>query len=263
MNWSIATWNVNSLKARMEHVLKWLAENPVDILALQELKTLEFDTSIFEQIGYHVNYLGQKSYNGVAILSKIKPTTRPIKFLVHAPMAQARFIVVEFTHTTVICVYVPNGSEVGSDKYSYKLAWLDALHAWLDARLQNKKDLVIVGDFNIAPTIDDTYNPAVWEGKVLASQPERQRYQNLIDIGLVDTFELAAVKDNSLLSKRYTWWDYRAQAFNKNNGCRIDLILATNKLSENMQDFIIDSGPRAWDKASDHCPVIASFSGEL
>lgn len=252
MSWKIATWNVNSLKARFDHVISWLENNSVDVLALQELKTLSFDTSQFIAMGYQVYYVGQKAYNGVAILSKVPALKRPVKVLMHAPENQARFLALEFPNTTVVCVYVPNGSEVGCDKYSYKLAWLDALEAWLEAKLTQGKPLVILGDFNIAPFEHDTFNPKIWNGKVLASEPERQRYYNLINLGLVDIHDPES---------SFTWWDYRAGAFSRNNGCRIDLVLATKSL--NAVNYHVDKIPRAWDKPSDHCPVIVEFAGEL
>lgn len=266
MSWQIATWNVNSIKTRHAQVLQWLVENPVDILALQELKTLEFAASDFAKLGYHIEYVGQKAYNGVAILSKVAPIKRPIKFLVHAPENQARFLVCELPTVTIICVYVPNGSKITSDKYHYKLAWLDALEAWLSARLaQAQKNLVILGDYNIAPEIADTYDPMVWEGKVLASVPERTRYQNLLALGLVDAYSYAASASTAinLSGPRFTWWDYRAGAFAKNNGCRIDLILANTGLIETMESFVVDASPRALVQPSDHCPVVATFSGAL
>lgn len=264
MSWTIATWNVNSLKARKGHVLSWLEKNPVDILALQELKTLEFEVEEFVKLGYNVNYVGQKAYNGVAIISRVAPTMRPVKFLVHAPDNQARFLSLEFANTSVICVYVPNGSQVDSEKYIYKLAWLDALNAWLGAKLQNGKDLVVLGDFNIAPTVADTHDPSFWEGKLLTSAAERLRYNDLLALGLYDLYDVA-ISDNlsNMDNKRFTWWDYRAQAFKRGHGLRIDLILATHSLSQLLEKFDIDSGPRAWDKASDHCPVLASFAGDL
>lgn len=255
MSWSIATWNVNSIKARQDHVLSWLQDNPVDILALQELKTLDFCPKLFEAIGYNAEFVGQKAYNGVALLSKKKVLKRPIKFLVHAPEDQARFLAVEFENCTVVCVYVPNGSEVGSDKYLYKLAWLDALEAWFVARLQKPKDIVILGDFNIAPEDSDVYDPKVWQGKILASDKERQRLANLINLGLVD------LKPDG--EGRFTWWDYRAGAFAKDKGCRIDLILANTNLAKQILSTKIDPKPRSWDKPSDHCPVIATFMGNL
>lgn len=258
MSWSLATWNVNSIKTRGEQVLAWLQENPVDVLALQELKSLKIDSSFFEAIGYSVYYLGQRAYNGVAILSKEKIISRPVNYLVHAPEQQARFLSVEYANTVVVCVYVPNGSEVGSEKYLYKLEWLDALEAWLSVKIKSGKRLVILGDFNIAPHANDTYDESLWAGKVLASDAERLRYTNLINLGLVDVHMLS--KD---FAGCYTWWDYRAGAFAKNKGCRIDLILATDDLANDLKDYSIDKSTRSWDRPSDHCPVLAKFNGEL
>lgn len=252
MTWKIATWNVNSLKARHEHVLNWLDSNPIDILALQELKSLNICPEDFERLGYKVYYVGQKAYNGVAILTKFPIKKRPIKFLMHAPENQARFLAIDYEDTTVVCVYVPNGSEVGTDKYLYKLAWLDALEAWLYAKLKTQNRLVILGDFNIAPFNHDTFDPNVWNGKVLASEPERLRYHNLIDLGLVD------IHDSS---HKFTWWDYRAGAFAKDNGCRIDLVLATPSLVP--VSYQVDKLPRSWPKPSDHCPVVVEFEGQI
>ncbi len=254
---SIATWNVNSLRARMPHVVAWLKDNPVDVLALQETKMTDdlFPVEAFLELGYQSVFCGQKSYNGVAILSRRQFETRGIKILPHAPGDQKRFLSVRVAGIQVVCVYVPNGSEVGSDKYHYKLAWLDALQAWTAAALKRSEPLVMLGDFNIAPYDEDTYDPMVWQNQVLASAPERQHYQDLLAAGMTDlSMQMGMTPD-----QRFSWWDYRAGAFRRNHGCRIDLILANAFLAQRCHSCHIDATPRTWDKPSDHAPVVAVF----
>lgn len=255
---TIATWNVNSLRARMAHVEAWLQANPVDVLALQETKMTDdlFPTEAFLAMGYESVFVGQKSYNGVAVLSRRGFASRGVKVLPHAPEAQKRFLSVNVAGIQVVCVYVPNGSEVGCDKYHYKMAWLHALQAWVEAFLKQDMPLVLLGDFNIAPFDHDTHDPAVWQGKVLASDAERQHYQDLLALGMVDIGHHMAPD----AVDQFSWWDYRAGAFRRNQGCRIDLLLANTALAQQCLRYHIDTTPRSWDKPSDHTPVVATFA---
>ncbi|MEN9727057.1 MAG: hypothetical protein RL434_1423 [Pseudomonadota bacterium] len=251
----VASWNVNSLRARLEHVTRWLAEDSPDFLALQETKVEDtlFPRTELEALGYHVTFAGQKTYNGVAILSRETPrqvvTDNP-----HFDDAQRRILGVEFEDFFLLDVYVPNGSEVGSEKYQYKLAWLEALRSWLAELLQTYPRLLLVGDFNIAPDDRDVHDPAAWHEKILCSTPERAAFRQFLDLGLCDTF-----RQHESEAGHFSWWDYRAGGFRRNQGLRIDLILASSPLAERCQASNIQRTPRTWEKPSDHAPVMAHF----
>ncbi|MCP5145091.1 MAG: exodeoxyribonuclease III [Gammaproteobacteria bacterium] len=251
---SVATWNVNSLRARLEHVLRWCEESSPDILALQETKVenADFPAAELAAAGYQALYHGQKSYNGVALLARNEGTllTTAIDDLEDP---QCRVLGASYAGITVLNLYVPNGSEVGSDKYAYKLRWLDALIPYA-ARLNQQQPLVIVGDFNIAPEDRDVHDPAAWEGQVLVSAPERERLQALQALGFVDLFRCFDQPEKS-----YSWWDYRAMAFRRNRGLRIDLILANAAARAAAVSCEIDRAPRTWERPSDHTPVVARF----
>ena len=250
----IATWNVNSLKARLEHVLKWLQEKQPDVLALQELKMTNenFPLAAINDAGYQVVFSGQKTYNGVAILSR-EPVSDLVVDLPNYDDPQRRVLGATLNNIRILNLYVPNGSSVDSDKYVYKLAWLEKLHDYLQEQLKQYKNLVVLGDFNIAPEDRDVYAPAVWAGQVLCSEPERAALQRLMDLGLVDTFRLFHQ------DQQYSWWDYRQAAFRRNMGLRIDHILASQSLVKNCIGAEIDKVPRKWERPSDHAPVIAEF----
>lgn len=251
----IASWNVNSLRARLDHVQRWVTESSPDILALQETKVEDgtFPRAELEALGYTVTISGQKTYNGVAVLSRSAPlsvtTDNP-----HFADPQRRILGVDFGDLYVLDVYVPNGSEVGSEKYAYKLDWFASLVKWVGELLTQHPSLVLLGDFNIAPDDRDVHDPAAWHEKILCSTPERDAYRALLGLGLVDTFR--CVQEEGGL---FSWWDYRAGGFRRNLGLRIDLILASTAMAGRCTDSRIAREPRGWEKPSDHAPVVAEF----
>jgi exodeoxyribonuclease-3 len=254
----LATWNVNSIRQRLPHVLDWLNANEPDVLALQEIKTEadKFPLAEIEASGYRCVLSGQKAYNGVALISRDAAADVIVDIPDFAD-EQRRVIAASYGDTRVINVYVPNGQSVGSDKYRYKLDWLDALHGWLEGELKKYPRLAIVGDFNIAPEDRDVHDPELWRDQVLCSGPERERLAALLKLGLVDTFRLSEQSEKS-----FSWWDYREMGFRRNRGLRIDLILASRALAEDCSATIIDTRPRKLEKPSDHAPVLAVFRAE-
>lgn len=252
---AIATWNVNSLRARMEHLLAWLGQRSPDIVALQETKITDeqFPTAELAAAGYHAVCNGQKSYNGVAILAR-KPGEIVARCLPDHDDPQRRLLAVQMGALCVVSVYVPNGFAVGSDKYLYKLDWLRRLRAYLRERVANGGPVVVLGDFNIAPEDRDVHDPRAWEGQVHVSEPEREQLRALHDLGLHDCFRLFEPAGGM-----YSWWDYRAASFRRNVGLRIDLILADWKTAQCCRACRIDAAPRRWERPSDHAPVIAEF----
>ncbi len=252
----IATWNVNSIKARLPHVLSWLQEQQPDVLALQETKTPDatFPLAALNEAGYQAVHSGQKAYNGVAVLSRA-PSTDVLTDLPGWDDPQRRLLAVTLSGVRVVNLYVPNGSEVGSDKYRYKLDWLEQVTAWLTAELAIHPRLVVLGDFNIAPEDRDVHDPEVWRGKVLFSEPEHAALQRLLGLGLSDVFRCFEQAEG-----HFSWWDYRAAALRRNRGLRIDLILASAALREHCTACYIDKAPRGWERPSDHAPVVAEFS---
>lgn len=251
----LATWNVNSLKVRLPQVLQWLADNPVDVLCLQETKTTDdkFPVAAFEDIGYHIAFSGQKTYNGVAIISK-HPLRDVVKNNPCFPDEQQRIISATIDDMRIVCAYVPNGQSVESDKYQYKLKWLAALQEWLAAELKVHPNLALLGDYNIAPADCDVHDPALWAGQVLVSDLERKAFQKLCALNLVDAFRLFDQAE-----KMYSWWDYRQMAFRRNMGLRIDHILLSAPLAARCSACVIDKIPRKWEQPSDHTPVIATI----
>ena len=251
----LATWNVNSLKVRLPQVVQWLADNPVDVLCLQETKLTDdkFPVGDIEKIGYQAVFTGQKTYNGVAILSKY-PMSEVVRNNPRYEDEQQRIIAATIEGMRVVCAYIPNGQAVGSDKYQYKLKWLDALHDWLSEELQSHENLALLGDYNIAPEERDVHDPAAWQGQVLFSEPERAQFRRLIDLGLKDAFRLFEQPE-----KTYSWWDYRMMAFRRNMGLRIDHILLSNTLAARCSACAIDKTPRRWEQPSDHAPVVATI----
>jgi exodeoxyribonuclease-3 len=252
---SIATWNVNSLRARLEHVLRWLEQKQPDILGIQETKLPdeEFPADAFQDAGYHAAFSGQKGYNGVALISRA-PGADVVEELPGLDDDQRRVLAATYGPVRVVNLYVPNGQFVGSRKYDYKLSWLERLHDFLAEQLDSAPHLVVLGDFNIAPEDRDVYNPKLWEGRVLCSEPERAAFRELVDLGLCDAFRRFQESDG-----QYTWWDYRARAFQRNHGLRIDHILASEGLCEACEGCEVDREPRGWEKPSDHAPVVARF----
>ncbi len=251
----LATWNVNSLKVRLPHVLQWLAENPVDVLCLQETKTIDekFPVAELNAAGYQVAFTGQKTYNGVAILSR-HPIGDLVKNIPEFEDEQQRIIAATIEGVRVICAYIPNGQAVDSDKYQYKLRWLEGLHNWLARECKTHENLVLLGDYNIAPEDRDVHDPLAWQGQVLVSEPERAAFRRLLELELKDAFRLFEQPE-----KLFSWWDYRQMAFRRNMGLRIDHILLSKPLAARCSACVIDKAPRKWEQPSDHTPVIATI----
>ena len=252
----IATWNVNSLRVRLPHVIQWLQDKQPDVLALQETKLVDkdFPQAEFANIGYQAVYAGQKSYNGVAVLSRVE-MHEPCLALPGLDDLQRRILSVTVNQIRILNLYVPNGAIVGSDKYHYKLEWLKHLANYIAEQLQQYPQLVVLGDFNIAPEDCDVHDPIAWQGQVLVSDLERQALQTLIKLGLSDSFRLF---EQTVAS--YSWWDYRAAGFRRNLGLRIDHILLSQALVPLCQACEIDRMPRTWERPSDHAPVMVSLS---
>ncbi len=251
----IATWNVNSLRVRLGHVLDWLAASGPDVLALQETKLIDedFPSAALHEAGYHAVFAGQKTYNGVAILAR-QPIEGVAVGLPDWDDPQRRLLAASCEGVRIVNIYVPNGAAVDSDKYVYKLDWLARLRAYLEAELQAHQALVVVGDFNIAPQDRDVHDPAAWAGKVLCSEPERAAFRALEALGLRDAYR--CLNDEA---GQFSWWDYRLNAFKRGMGLRIDHILCSQVLCERLASCIIDVGPRALERPSDHAPVLAEF----
>ena len=256
----IATWNVNSLTVRLPQVLEWLTANPVDVLCLQELKLTDekFPLQALEAAGYHSAVFGQKTYNGVAILSRT-PARDIVKNVNGFNDEQSRLIVATLDTPSgelrVINGYFVNGQEPGSEKFAYKMRWLDALHEQVRAELAVHPRLVLLGDFNVAPEDRDSYDPEGLRETIHHTTQERQHFQALIDLGLSDAFRLFEQPEKS-----YSWWDYREFAFRRNRGLRIDHILVSDALKQLVRSCVIDKLPRKNERPSDHVPVIVELA---
>lgn len=252
----LATWNVNSLKVRLPQVIDWLQVNQPDMLCLQETKLTDenFPAEEIAAAGYQSVFTGQKTYNGVAILSK-QQGREVVTVIPGFADEQKRVIAATYGDVRVISVYVPNGDTVESEKYAYKLRWLPALAGWLQQELKDYKKLAILGDFNIAPEDRDVYDPGLWQGKVLCSQPERTAFSDLLNLGFADSFRLFEQPEKS-----YTWWDYRMMAFRLNRGLRIDHILLSQELANACVTCVIDKTARKLERPSDHAPVMSELS---
>ena len=251
---TMATWNVNSVRSRLNHIRIWLEANNIDVLCLQETKVqdLDFPSHVFAELGYKTEFSGQKSYNGVCILHKIQASLF-CNELKELGDDQKRIIAISHKKTLFVNVYIPNGSSLNSDKFLYKTRWLDAFCIWISQQRKNFENIFILGDFNIAPCDIDVHDPEEWRDKILCSEVERDYIRKLESFGFIDLFRVA----NRDL-KAFSWWDYRAASFRRNKGLRIDLILAhtTQKINFNCW---IDPLPRAWEKPSDHTPVLAKI----
>ncbi len=251
----LTTWNVNSLKVRLPQVLQWLQTNPVDVLCIQETKLTDdkFPQAEIEAAGYHVVFTGQKTYNGVAILSR-----HPIEDVQkNNPLfedEQQRIIAATIAGMRIICAYIPNGQAPGTDKFSYKLRWLEALEQWLQQEMAKHPNLALLGDYNIAPDDRDVHDPAAWEGMNLVSPEERTAFQRLIALGLSDSFRQFEQPE-----KTFSWWDYRALGFRLNKGVRIDHVLLSAPLAQRCISCSVDKVPRKWEQPSDHAPVTAEL----
>ena len=249
----LASWNVNSLNVRLPHVLDWLRTQQPDALCLQELKLedAKFPLAAIEDAGYHAVFDGQKTYNGVAILSRARPEDVS-KGMPGFADEQKRVIAATVNGLRVICIYVPNGQSLESDKYQYKLRWLEALAGYMKQQIADYGEVALLGDYNIAPEDRDVHDPKAWEGQVLCSAPERAALQKLMALGLKDSFRLFDQPDKS-----YSWWDYRMNGFRRNLGLRIDHILLTEPVAARCESAAIDLAPRKLERPSDHAPVTA------
>ena len=251
----LATWNVNSLKVRLPQVLEWAGRHRPDVLCLQETKVEDskFPLSEIEAAGYRAAFSGQKTYNGVAILSRA-PGTEVVTTMPALADEQKRVLAATIEGTRVVCLYVPNGESVSSEKYQYKLRWLAAAREWLGKELTLNPRMAVLGDFNIAPEARDVHDPQLWEGKVLFSEPERAALRELTALPLHDSFRLFDQPDRS-----FTWWDYRMNGFRRKLGLRIDHILLSDALMKQCASCVIDVEPRGAERPSDHAPVIAEL----
>ena len=251
----IATWNVNSLNVRLPHVLDWLDEHRPDVLMLQETKLTDdrFPVDELASAGYHAVFTGQKTYNGVAILSRELP--RDVVYqLPTLSDEQRRTIAATIGGVRVVDLYVVNGQAVGSEKYDYKLKWLRQVTEHIEAELREHPHTVVAGDFNIAPEDRDVHDPEEWKDAILCSGPERDALGAITGLGLTDTFRLFEQPERA-----FSWWDYRAAAFRRNRGLRIDLILASSALARRCTSCHIDRDARKKERPSDHAPVVAEF----
>lgn len=252
----LATWNVNSLNVRLPHLLAWLADNPVDVIVLQETKLTDdkFPCAEIEAAGYKAVFLGQKTYNGVALLSK-GDASAVVKNIPGFSDNQARVITATVAGLRVVGAYFPNGQAPGTDKFEYKMQWLRALRDWLREELAEHPQLMLMGDFNIAPEDRDVYDPVTWAGQIHCTDEERGHFRHLLGLGLVDAFRLFDQP-----TKSWTWWDYRNLAFRKNQGLRIDHVLASETLRTTIKACTIDRAPRKLERPSDHAPVIVELA---
>ncbi len=251
----IATWNVNSLRVRLPQLTAWLAGKPLDAVALQETKLTDadFPRAEIEALGYQVAFSGQRTYNGVALLAR-GPIADVVTEIPGFADEQRRVLAGTVGTTRVVNLYVPNGQAVGSEKFEYKLRWLAALDAWLRAELPRHPQMIVLGDFNIAPEDRDVHDPAAWAGQNLVSEPERLAFQRLLSAGFVDVFRRFEQPVDT-----FSWWDYRQGAFRRNHGLRIDLILASSSLAPRCTQCQVDREPRRAERPSDHAPVVATF----
>jgi len=252
----IATWNVNSLSVRLPQVLDWLTANPVDVLALQELKLTDdkFPVAAFQDAGYQAQWFGQKTYNGVALISKT-PAADVVKNIPGFDDDMSRVITATCGDLRVIGAYFPNGQEPGSDKFAYKMRWLDALHDWVRTEMQQHPRLVLLGDYNITFDDLDVWDPVALKETIHCTTEEREKLQALIDLGLTDSMRLFEQPE-----KNYSWWDYRDFAFRRNRGLRIDHILISDALKASATACVVDKAPRKNERPSDHAPVVLTLA---
>ena len=252
----IASWNVNGIRARIDHVTAWIEENQPDVLALQETKVVDelFPYAAFESLSYSVEVFGQKSYNGVANITK-NGSTQTSKGISGLVDPQTRVISTTHKDVRVVNVYVPNGQAVGSEKFDYKLDWLKHLKKMLNDDLKKYPKMVVLGDFNIAPSDQDVHDPEKWKDKILCSAQERTMFEEILSLGLKDSFRLFEKSAGF-----HSWWDYRTAAYTKELGLRIDLLLISNELVPLCKKSYIDEKPRWLERPSDHTPVVVELS---
>ena len=254
--WRVASWNVNSLRVRLPQLASWLEGSRLDVVGLQETKLVDdaFPRADLVASGYHVAASGQKTYNGVALLARA-PLTDLVTDFTDFDDPQRRLLAATCAGVRYVNVYVPNGQAVGADKYDYKLRWLRSLRHFLQGELARHENLVVMGDFNIAPEDRDVHDPVLWKDQILCSKPERAAFQGLLELGLADTFRLFEQPAAS-----FSWWDYRQGGFRRNLGLRIDFLLASKALAARCSQSHIDTGPRRAERPSDHAPVLAGFN---
>ena len=254
----IASWNVNSLNVRLPHLLRWLDEAKPDVVALQEtkLEDQKFPEDALLELGYRSQFCGQKTYNGVAIVSRLPFSGECVTAIPGFDDPQKRVLAATVGGVRIVDLYVVNGEAVGSEKFDYKLRWLAAVREWLREELAAHPDLVVLGDFNIAPDDRDVHDPKRWRGKILCSTPEREALQSLLGLGLHDSFRL--FNDEA---GHHSWWDYRLAAFQRGWGLRIDLVLVSDALKARCTAAGIDRDPRGWERPSDHTPVFVEIAG--
>jgi exodeoxyribonuclease III len=252
----IATWNVNSLKVRLPHLLDWLGQARPDVACLQETKTEDanFPLTELQAAGYRAVYCGQKAYNGVAILAR-SALTDVQHGIPHFADDPKRVIAATVEGIRVVCLYAPNGQAPGTDKYEYKLRWYDALAGWLQRELEREPHLAVLGDLNVAPEDRDVHDPKRWEGQIHVSEPERAALRKVLALGLADAFRMFPQPD-----REFSWWDYRLAAFQRNWGLRIDHILLAPALAKRCTGCSIDKAPRRRERPSDHAPVVAELA---
>jgi len=252
----VASWNVNSLNVRMPHLSTWLATVAPDIVALQEtkLEDVKFPQEALTSLGYHSVFSGQKTYNGVALLAR-EPVRDVVTDIPGLDDPQRRILIGTVGDLRVVNLYVVNGQSVGSEKYAYKLHWLARVRDYLAAELLHFPQMIVMGDFNIAPQDRDVHDPAAWHEQILCSTPERAALAQLQALGLHDSFRLFEAE-----AGHYSWWDYRQAAFRRNLGLRIDLILVSEALRARCSSASIDRNPRTWERASDHTPVLLELT---
>lgn len=252
----VATWNVNSLRVRLPHLVDWLAVQGPHVMCLQETKCDDaaFPSAELAAAGYRSLFHGQKAYNGVAVLSRAEASV-VCRGIPQFADDQCRVLAVDVEGVRVVSVYVPNGQSVGSEKYAYKLRWFDALASWLEGELEVHPRIAVLGDFNVAPEERDVHDPAAWAGQVLFSDPERAALKRIVDLGFVDSFRLFEQPERS-----FTWWDYRMNAFRRKMGLRIDHALLSPALAASCRSCTIDTAPRALERPSDHAPVLCEIA---
>ncbi len=248
----IASWNVNSLNVRLAHLQRWLEAAGPDVVALQETKQEDhkFPADALLELGYRSVFCGQKTYNGVAILSRLPFSGECVSAIPGFGDAQKRVLAATVGDVRIVDLYVVNGEAVGSEKFDYKLRWLAAVREWLHGEIATHPNLVVLGDFNIAPDDRDVHDPKRWHEKILCSTPEREAYRSLLDLGLHDSFRL--FNDEA---GHHSWWDYRLAAFQRGWGLRIDLVLVSEALKARCAAAGIDREPRTWERPSDHAPA--------
>jgi exodeoxyribonuclease III len=252
----IATWNVNSLTVRLPQVLEWLALHQVDVLCLQETKINDekFPLLPFAEAGYHVRFWGQKTYNGVALISR-EPLDQIARNNPFFEDSQTRILSANLGSIRIVNAYFPNGQSPDSEKFIYKMNWLSALTQWLAQELVNTPQLILLGDYNIAPEDRDVHDPVAWAGQILCTPQEREHFQALLKLGLIDAFRLFEQP-----AKSWSWWDYRQLAFRRNQGLRIDHILVSEPLQNQVTACWIDKEPRKNERPSDHAPVVIELN---